>query len=198
MFKQQAQDLSKVMGQIASGTRFTRPSDDFAAFSKVSQRLQEVTTRQTKQDDIAEGRLQLNRIKALTDSVLEHLKSGDNAGAAGLIAESGLTGANWNIQIGGTTIDIASLTIGTSAADTSASFGTLSGRLAGIESLINRHETLNTNIIAANQEAANSIGAIDEMSAMSQMASLTVRQNATVSMASQANLSQFAMLRLFA
>jgi len=57
--------------------------------------------------------------------------------------------------------------------------------------------TINQNIISAKESAAESIGAIDEVSAISKATSLQVRQQATVAMASQANLSQLTLARLF-
>jgi hypothetical protein len=62
---------------------------------------------------------------------------------------------------------------------------------------VDRQLTINQNIIAAKEDTATNIGAIDEVSAISKATALAVRQQATISMAAQANIAQSNLARLF-
>ena len=64
-------------------------------------------------------------------------------------------------------------------------------------SRIDRQMTINQNVISAQREVAASIGSIDEIRAMSESVALTVRQQATMAMAAQANVNQTIVERLF-
>jgi len=64
-------------------------------------------------------------------------------------------------------------------------------------SSVDRQLTVNQNTIAAKEDTASAIGAIDEVAAISKATALAVRQQATISMAAQANISQSNLARLF-
>ncbi|MCL2844330.1 MAG: hypothetical protein FWE23_02620 [Chitinivibrionia bacterium] len=241
LFRQQSQQLSNVMGQVASGRRFARPSDDFVSFMRINRRESDVSGRQTMQDELVIGRQQAQIVRGVAGEALEllgefrglieqraNVPTADSAALntrlnvlgtqiGNLITNNNNTGgiadimATRNISTGaGATQQIAmtfttptgtALTDATTLADVDtaiAAWGTVSAQAGAFDTVIGRQMTINSNIMAANREAAEAIGAVDEMSAMAQMASLAVRQQATVAMASQANISQTAMLRLFA
>ena len=64
-------------------------------------------------------------------------------------------------------------------------------------SSVDRQLTINQNIVAAKENTASAIGAIDEISAIGKATALAVRQQATIAMASQANIVQSNIARLF-
>jgi len=107
--------------------------------------------------------------------------------AAGITAKIGGTGG---LDITAGTIDVDIDNVLTSAA-------TYTATAESFSSAVDRQLTINQNTIAAKEDTASAIGAIDEVAAISKATALAVRQQATISMAAQANISQSNLARLF-
>ena len=56
IFRQQTAEHSKTLMQIATGKRFTRPSEDFANFSRIGQQQAEIRSLQRSNDDLTMAR----------------------------------------------------------------------------------------------------------------------------------------------
>ncbi|MCL1946567.1 MAG: hypothetical protein FWF51_06455 [Chitinivibrionia bacterium] len=244
LYRQQSADYSKVLGQIASGKRFARPSDDFVGFVRHAETNTSIMAYQRVNDDlvrakeafdtiegtgkaISEGLTELrglvnqrtgmestdtgytelnNKITAMTANLKELLS--ENASDSYGRDLTGATSDTFNVTLadGGSKLSfditdvsgaLADLTDETKIKTAEAAISKWMAEASANSSAADRQLTINQNIISAKEGAAESIGAIDEVSAISKATSLQVRQQATVSMASQANLSQLTLARLF-
>jgi flagellin-like hook-associated protein FlgL len=246
IYRQQTMDYTRVLEQIATGRRFTRPSDDFTGFMRM--RAAEASVREfsginenlvqaretsvaasTLGNQIYDGLLELRELANLyadtTDdeeqarltaeftaqrSVLQNLLTA-NIGGTGA-TDTNVSGVSVDVGGGnnlaytpGTIEGIGTITItGDGENDGIAGINTAIGQTVtftatadAFTSAIDRQMTINQNIVSARENTAAAIGSIDEVSAINRATALAVRQQATVSMAAQANISQLNLARLF-
>ena len=255
LFRQQTVDHSRLLGQIASGKRFTRPSDDFVNYSRMNQQRADIRTIQSQNDELVWARgaakfgadvmgtiyrdvEQLRKwaveIKGLEDiqnptkEIEDRIKelTGDFealASSVGTLFAASKTFNNMdvftkdvehtvNIGIGENTQSLI-WTINADLSDDLAAikladfqgddFGlideikTYMREANAFVGAIDRQLTINENTISAKSDVANAIGAIDEMRAINDLTTISIRQQATVAMATQANMSQINLARLF-
>ena len=224
LYRQQATDYSKVLEQIASGRRFTKPSDDFASFTKMRTAEADVLAYQRVNDDLIKAKEAGSFVSSVGNEILDALQKmkgleatditarakdladtlAKNPQAAVSVALTPTAPTTNALTLDVTTSDLAAkLTALTTAPDATKLNEAITAAQAyssagdNFNNSIDRQLTINQNVIAAKENSASAIGAIDEVSAISKATALQVRQQATISMASQANLSQLSLARLF-
>jgi len=67
----------------------------------------------------------------------------------------------------------------------------------GFNSAVNRQMTINQNIMAAKENTISAVRDIDDIAAIGKATALEIRQQASLSMIAQANISQASLVRLF-
>ena len=245
LYRQQATDYSKVLEQISSGKRFTKPSDDFASFTKVRSAETDAVAYQRVNDDLVRAKEKGSIVSTVGNEIYEALEKMKGMSVAdmkksatelanlikanisdlnvtgGYKATANLTSATapelvLDINVGGAAglyngllnaLEGAGGINHSGTSDDALAETARAGALTAARNLaaagdsfngkVDRQLTINQNIIAAKENSASAIGAIDEVSAISKATALQVRQQATISMASQANLSQLNLARLF-
>ncbi|MDR0304269.1 MAG: hypothetical protein LBH98_05820 [Chitinispirillales bacterium] len=230
LYRQQTTDYTKTLEQIASGKRFTKPSDDFASFMKMRAAESSVVTYQRVNDELISAKekstiatsIGNEAYKALSD-FKKMVENGADSDALDAQLEQIQKIFTNNKQVGNDIIEKASVTLGdgtstlefdvsgiitqlsaldntSSATDVEDALGEVAKYTATAEAFTvaaDRQLTINENIIAAKESTAANIGAIDEVQSISKATALAVRQQATIAMAAQANISQSNLARLF-
>jgi flagellin-like hook-associated protein FlgL len=245
LYRQQTTDYTKQLEQIASGKRFTKPSDDFAGYAKLRAAEGSLAGYQRVNDDLVKGKefssaasavgneaykglLELKQMaedytNASTDekaqlstafdkklgSLTELFSSNAKIDGTSMNAyivnvnpsDPGPTGSNLTLNLTDPTgedewddIDITDVATINDALKTVATY---TAEADAFTAQTDRQLTINQNIIAAKENTVAAIGSIDEVSAIGKATALQVRQQATIAMASQANLSQLNLARLF-
>jgi hypothetical protein len=239
LYRQQTNDYTKVLGQIASGRTFAKPSDDFTSFMRMRGAEQSAARFQGVNDRLVEAKEKSTAASSLGNAVYEGLMelkgmadayaTADSDGKERLAKEftakqnalngivsanSGIVGSSAttvNINPDGTTASNLTFNPGnisklqldmTSSFDTDFKAAveeviTYSANADAFNSSVDRQLTINQNIVSAKESTAAAIGAIDEVSAIGKATALAVRQQATIAMAAQANISQSNIARLF-
>jgi hypothetical protein len=230
LYRQQTNDYSKTLEQIASGKRFTKPSDDFASFMKVRSAESSVVTYQRVNDELISAKEKStiaasvgNELyKAVSDFKAMKENGADDKTLKAQMEQiqSIYTGNKNDIETASVTLgdgtstlelDVSgildggsskfeSLTEASSVTDIESALGEIVQYTATAEAFsatADRQLTINENIIAAKNDTAANIGAIDEVQSISKATAIAVRQQATIAMASQANISQSNIARLF-
>jgi flagellin-like hook-associated protein FlgL len=249
-------ELAAVMQQIASGKKFTQPSDNYVSFLQSAVLQNDVNNYTVVNGNIAQAKVytdagtkagnqiyadltslqNLNtewgatadatqkatlstQFDALANQIAQEITSATYDGKS-LIQAGNLTNVNLDttatdqLQVTPTaapaSTDLTSLVgqIGQGATNTalgtSAAPGTIlqsmSTYLSDMNSFgatLTSQTNLNNTIIASANSAITAVSGIDEATALTQETDLQVRQQAAVSMMSQANISQYYVARLF-
>jgi len=244
LYRQQTTDYTKTLEQIASGKRFTKPSDDFASYMKMRAAESSIAKYQSVNDELVkakessvvatsvgnsvyEGLLDLKKLVAQYGSTSDtdekaKLKEVFDAKAAAVqdlfdnnqknngkdiqtdISVKLVEGDTLALTLDSTEIaakvsalSITATTINADLDKILTATATYTATADAFSSSVDRQLTVNQNTIAAKEDTAAAIGAIDEVSAISKATALAVRQQATISMAAQSNISQSNLARLF-
>jgi flagellin len=112
-----------------------------------------------------------------------------SAGSINVTATNSAT--NTSVTAGGITTDAANMATAISAAQTYVA------DLSSFQTAVNREMKLNDTIIAGKDATISALINVDEVEELAKVTNLQVRQQATVSMMSQANVSQSLLARLF-
>jgi len=94
-------------------------------------------------------------------------------------------------------LDIESTDLSANLDAAFASLAKYTATAEGFNSAVNRQMTINQNIMAAKENTISAVRDIDDIAAIGKATALEIRQQASLSMIAQANISQASLVRLF-